>query len=52
MGNIIYGGGIGAMIDHSKGTGYNYPDQISVEMGKSKVIGRSEQDAKARKNQQ
>lgn len=51
MGNIIFGGGIGAMIDHSKGTGYNYPDQISVEMGKSLVIDRAEQDAKMRKNQ-
>ena len=30
-GNIIFGGGIGALVDHSKGTGYNYPDQLPVE---------------------
>ena len=48
IGNIIIGGGIGAMIDHSKGTGYNYPDQLSVEMGKAIVIDRAAQDAKAR----
>jgi hypothetical protein len=51
MGNIILGGGIGAMIDHSKGSGYNYPDQISVEMGKSLVIDRAIQDAKTREAQ-
>ena len=48
IGNIIIGGGIGAMIDHSKGTGYNYPDQLSVEMGKAIVIDRAAQDATAR----
>ncbi len=38
FGNIIFGGGIGAIIDHSKGTGYDYPDQLPVEMGKSVVV--------------
>ena len=37
-GNIIFGGGIGAMIDHSKGTGYDYPDQLPVKMGESVVV--------------
>ena len=34
-GNVILGGGIGAIIDHSKGTGYAYSDQMVVTMGKT-----------------
>jgi hypothetical protein len=41
-GNIIFGGGIGAIIDHSKGTGYNYPNTLPVKMGQSVVVDRSE----------
>jgi hypothetical protein len=33
-GNIIFGGGIGAIIDHNKGTAYTYPEWIRVVMGK------------------
>lgn len=36
---------IGALIDHSKGTGYNYPDLLPVEMGKSVLVDRKMQDA-------
>jgi hypothetical protein len=43
FGNIIFGGGIGAMIDHSKGTGYDYPDQLPVKMGDSVVVDRKAQ---------
>jgi uncharacterized protein YceK len=43
-GNIIFGGGIGAIIDHNKGTGYNYPDILPVKMGDSVLIDRKEQD--------
>lgn len=43
FGNIIFGGGIGAIIDHNKGTGYNYPDALPVEMGKSVVVDRKDQ---------
>lgn len=39
-GNIIFGGGVGAIIDHSNGKGYAYPDILPVSMGKSKVIDR------------
>lgn len=42
--NAIFGGGIGAMIDHSKGTGYNYPDLLPVVMGKSTLVDRRTQD--------
>jgi hypothetical protein len=44
FGNIIFGGGIGAIIDHNKGTGYNYPDSLPVEMGKSVIVDRKSQD--------
>ncbi|HEY3433604.1 MAG TPA: hypothetical protein VGK09_13775 [Rhodocyclaceae bacterium] len=37
-GNIIFGGGVGAIIDHNKGTGYDYPDQLQVKMGESVVV--------------
>jgi hypothetical protein len=41
VGNIIIGGGIGALIDHSKGTGYNYPDDLPVKMGASVTVDKS-----------
>lgn len=37
-GNIIFGGLIGVAIDHSRGTGYTYPSNVSVIMGESKFI--------------
>lgn len=40
FGNIILGGGIGAIIDHNKGTGYNYPDNLPVILGQSVTIDR------------
>lgn len=42
-GNIIFGGGIGAVIDHEKGTGYDYPNQLSVKMGESVVIDKKDE---------
>ena len=47
FGNILFGGGIGALIDHNKGTGYNYPDNLPVEMGKSVLIDRKDQQSVA-----
>ena len=44
FGNIVFGGGIGAIIDHNKGNGYNYPDSLPVEMGKSVIVDRKNQD--------
>lgn len=41
-GNIVFGGGIGAIIDHSKGTGYDYPDQLPVRMGDSVVVDKKQ----------
>ncbi|WP_226791353.1 hypothetical protein [Alcaligenes faecalis] len=34
FGNIIFGGGIGAIIDHNRGTAYNYPDWVELVFGK------------------
>ncbi len=47
FGNIIFGGGIGAIIDHNKGTGYDYPDQLPVKMGESVVVDRRPQEPAA-----
>lgn len=33
-GNILFGGGIGAIIDHNKGTAYTYPQWVQVVMGR------------------
>ena len=39
-GNIVFGGGIGAIIDHNQGTGYAYSDQMIVIMGKTTLYDR------------
>jgi hypothetical protein len=40
FGNIIFGDGIGAIIDHSKGTAYDYPSMLRVVFGISQVVDR------------
>jgi hypothetical protein len=45
FGNIIFGGVVGAVIDHAKGTGYNYPDRLPVRMGASVTIDRFDDSA-------
>jgi hypothetical protein len=40
FGNILFGGGIGAIIDHNKGTAYSYPDWVRVIFGESLVFDR------------
>jgi len=39
-GNLIFGGGVGALIDHNKGTAYNYPSKLPVVMGQKVVVDR------------
>lgn len=51
FGNIIFGGGIGALIDHSKGTGYDYPDQLPVKMGETVIVDKRPANAPAPTNQ-
>jgi hypothetical protein len=46
-GNILLGGGIGAIIDHNKGTGYNYPHDLPVRMGESVTIDRKNETGPA-----
>lgn len=41
-GNIIFGGGIGAIIDHSKGTAYTYPQWLQMVFGKLMAFDRSD----------
>lgn len=33
LGNIIFGGGIGAIIDHNQGTAYEYPTLLQIILG-------------------
>jgi hypothetical protein len=40
-GNIIFGGGIGAIIDHNKGTAYTYPQWIRLVVDKLTTFDRS-----------
>jgi hypothetical protein len=40
-GNIILGGGIGAIIDHNKGTAYTYPTWVQLIFGKTLVFDRT-----------
>lgn len=39
-GNILLGGGIGAIIDHNRGTAYTYPTWIQMMFGKAGVFDR------------
>ena len=38
FGNIIFGGGVGAIIDHNNGSAYVYPNTVNITMGQSKMI--------------
>lgn len=41
-GNIIFGGGIGAIIDHNKGTAYTYPQWVRLVADKLLTFDRKE----------
>lgn len=47
FGNIIFGGGIGAMIDHNKGTAYDYPSLLRVVFGTSVVLDKRDESGPA-----
>jgi len=38
FGNIIFGGGVGAIIDHNNGSAYNYPPVLKLIMGQDTTI--------------
>lgn len=40
FGNILLGGGVGAIVDHSNGSAYNYPEWLRLVMGKFSVFDR------------
>lgn len=42
-GNIIFGGGIGAIIDHNKGTAYTYPTWVQLVFGETLVFDRTDE---------
>ena len=42
FGNIIFGGGIGAIIDHNKGTAYTYPEWLKLVFGSVLTFDRSD----------
>lgn len=44
FGNIVFGGGIGAIIDHNRGTAYNYPEWVQVVFGKVLIFDRSKHE--------
>ena len=39
-GNILIGGGVGAVIDHKSGAAYKYPSKLPVIMGKNTTVDR------------
>jgi hypothetical protein len=44
FGNILIGGGIGAIIDHNRGTAYTYPTWVQLVFGKTLVFDRQVED--------
>jgi hypothetical protein len=38
FGNIIFGGGIGAIIDHNNGSAYSYPPVLKLIMGQDSTL--------------
>lgn len=43
FGNILLGGGIGAIIDHNRGTAYTYPTWVQLIFGKALVFDRRDE---------
>ena len=43
VGNIIFGGAIGAVIDHNKGTAYTYPTWIRLVFGQARTYDRKDE---------
>jgi len=45
FGNILFGGGVGAIVDHTTGSAYDYPDSLSIKMGERLTIDRRAEPA-------
>lgn len=50
FGNILLGGGIGAIIDHNTGSAYEYPTFIQVMMGSNVTIGTKRENSPQTQN--
>jgi hypothetical protein len=38
VGNVIFGGAVGVLIDHTRGTAYDYPQQVRIVFGRNRVV--------------
>ena len=48
FGNILLGGGIGAIVDHNEGTAYTYPGWLKVIMGEETLFDRKDETEEGR----
>jgi len=49
FGNIIFGGGVGAIIDHNNGSAYEYPQTIKIVMGVESLVKHEAEEVVAKK---
>lgn len=38
VGNVVFGGAVGVIIDHTRGTAYDYPNQVRIVFGRNRVV--------------
>jgi hypothetical protein len=38
VGNVVFGGAVGAIIDHTRGTAYDYPTHVRIVFGRNRVV--------------
>ncbi len=50
FGNILLGGGIGAIVDHNNGSAYEYPSFVQIVMGSNITIGKPKEEVKPNAN--
>ena len=50
FGNILLGGGIGAIVDHNTGSAYEYPNFLQVVMGSDIMVGTHKEVAPSNPN--
>ena len=50
FGNILLGGGIGAIVDHNTGSAYEYPNFLQVVMGSDIMVGTHKEVAPSNSN--
>lgn len=50
FGNILLGGGIGAIVDHNNGSAYEYPSFVQVVMGQDVQVGKPREEVVQNQN--